>query len=201
VLFGVNGSRTEERRVLSLADAAHARAEARSNVFDEIFAHHYAPVLALVARVLGDRMSSEDVAQDAFIRLSEQPVLLARPDAEVAAWLRRVALNLAFNRLRSDRRARQRLERVAGLEVADHQEGASGPATLLVRQEEQATVRRVLADLPQRQRECLLLRHAGYSYAEIAAALEVAIGSVGVLLARAEHAFRANYERLGKERR
>jgi RNA polymerase sigma-70 factor (ECF subfamily) len=47
----------------------------------------------------------------------------------------------------------------------------------------------------------LLLRHAGYSYAEIAATLEVAVGSVGVLLARAEHAFRASYERLGYETR
>src|SRR4051794_2559886 len=99
-----------------MADAARARAEPRSDAFDEIFVRHYPPVLALVARVLGERMASEDVAQDAFIRLSEQPGLLARPDAEVAAWLRRVALNLAFNRLRSDRRARQRLERVAGLE-------------------------------------------------------------------------------------
>ena len=50
-----------------------------------------------------------------------------------------------------------------------------------------------LAALPERQRACLLLRHAGYSYAEIAATLDLAIGSVGVLLARGERAFRDAY--------
>jgi RNA polymerase sigma factor (sigma-70 family) len=58
-----------------------------------------------------------------------------------------------------------------------------------------AAVRRALAEVPERQRECLLLRHSGYSYAEIAETLGIAIGSVGVLLARAEHAFRTTYRR------
>jgi len=58
-----------------------------------------------------------------------------------------------------------------------------------------AAVRRALAEVPERQRECLLLRHSGYSYAEIAATLDLAVGSVGVLLARAEHTFRTTYRR------
>jgi RNA polymerase sigma-70 factor (ECF subfamily) len=41
----------------------------------------------------------------------------------------------------------------------------------------------------------LLLRHAGYSYAEIAASVGIAVGSVGVLLARAEQTFAATYRR------
>ena len=53
--------------------------------------------------------------------------------------------------------------------------------------------RRALNSLPERQRACLLLRHAGYSYAEIAATLDLAVGSVGVLLARGERAFREAY--------
>jgi DNA-directed RNA polymerase specialized sigma24 family protein len=36
-------------------------------------------------------------------------------------------------------------------------------------------------------------RYSGYSYAEIADTLGIAIGSVGVLLGRAEHAFRQRY--------
>jgi RNA polymerase sigma-70 factor (ECF subfamily) len=66
---------------------------------------------------------------------------------------------------------------------------------VLVRLEDQAEVRRALAEVPERQRECLLLRHSGYSYAEIAATLGIAVGSVGVLLARAEQAFGATYRR------
>jgi RNA polymerase sigma-70 factor (ECF subfamily) len=83
---------------------------------------------------------------------------------------------------------------VGRLEFTEAQ-SADSPAGLLLRLEDQAEVRRALAEVPERQRECLLLRHSGFSYAEIAATLDIAVGSVGVLLARAEHAFRASYRR------
>ena len=76
---------------------------------------------------------------------------------------------------------------------------ASNAAGQVERDEQRAAVRRALIDVPERQRECLLLRHSGYSYAEIAATLGIAVGSVGVLLARAENAFRLNYRRLEGE--
>jgi RNA polymerase sigma-70 factor (ECF subfamily) len=63
----------------------------------------------------------------------------------------------------------------------------------VLRAEQQRAVRQALASLPERQRAALLLRHAGYSYAEIAATLDLAVGSVGVLLARGERAFRDAY--------
>jgi RNA polymerase sigma-70 factor (ECF subfamily) len=55
------------------------------------------------------------------------------------------------------------------------------------------TVRRALLKLPQKQGQLLLLRHAGLSYKELAEALQVAPGSVGTLLARAEAAFERAY--------
>jgi RNA polymerase sigma factor (sigma-70 family) len=60
--------------------------------------------------------------------------------------------------------------------------------------EQQDAVRRALASLAPNQRDCLLLRHSGYSYAEIAATLEISPGSVGVFLARGERAFRSTYQ-------
>ena len=170
--------------------------------FDALFAQLYADLFGLVYRVIGDRMETEDTLQEAFFKLADEPDLQARPDGEVAAWLRRVGMNLAFNRLRSAKRARARLERVGRLEQTDAQptdNELASPAGLVVRHEERAAVRRALAGVPERQRECLLLRHSGYSYAEIAASLGIAIGSVGVLLARAEHAFRAHYRRLNTQ--
>jgi DNA-directed RNA polymerase specialized sigma24 family protein len=50
--------------------------------------------------------------------------------------------------------------------------------------------------LPERQAAALLLRHSGHSYREIATALGVAEGSVGVLLARGERAFRRAHEEM-----
>ena len=166
--------------------------------FDTLFQRFYSELFGLVYRVLGDRMEAEDTLQEAFLKLSDDGVVQARPDGEVGAWLRRVAINLAFNRLRSAKRARARLERVGRLDRNDEEPTDNemlGPAGVLIRTEEQATIRRALAEVPERQRDCLLLRHSGYSYAEIAMTLGIAVGSVGVILARAEHAFRATYRR------
>jgi len=167
--------------------------------FDALFAQFYPELFGLVYRVLGDRMETEDTLQDAFLKLADESDLQAQPDTEVGAWLRRVAMNLAFNRLRTSRRAQARLERVGRLEYSattPDETDLSGPSGTVVRHEERAAIRRALAEVPERQRECLLLRYSGYSYAEIAETLGIAIGSVGVLLARGEHAFRTQYRRL-----
>ena len=159
--------------------------------FDDLFGRLYPALFGLTYRLVGDRVEVEDVLQEAFLKLADHPVL-ARPDDEVAAWLRRVCLNLGSNRLRDRRRARERLERAGRLDLADAA-GERGPAAAVLRQEALTEVRRALARLPERQRDCLLLRHSGFSYAEVAATLGIAVGSVGVLLARAERAFREIY--------
>jgi RNA polymerase sigma-70 factor (ECF subfamily) len=161
--------------------------------FAAVFRERYRELYGLGYRLLGDHGEAEDVVQETFLKLDGHPVL-ERPDLEVAAWLRRVCLNTAYNRLRGQRRASARLDRAARADRADDEAGA-GPTPLLavLRAEQQQAVRRALASLPERQRACLLLRHAGYSYAEIAATLDLAVGSVGVLLARGERAFREAY--------
>src|SRR5437762_3048042 len=199
VLF-VNGQDDlAEQNVLNLADAPVSPTSSSAPTrFDSLFERFYTELFGLVYRVLGDRMETEDTLQEAFLKLADDAVLQGRPDPEVGAWLRRVAVNLAFNRLRSAKRAQARLERVGRLERRDEEPTDSellGPSGLAMREEEREAVRRALAEVPERQRECLLLRHSGYSYAEIALTLGLAVGSVGVLLARAEHAFRSTYRR------
>ncbi|GAC1319549.1 MAG: RNA polymerase sigma factor SigE [Chloroflexota bacterium] len=197
----VHGSHDQcahEAEMRSVSDV-QPRPAAETDRFDDLFARLYADLFRLTYRVLGDRMETEDCLQETFLKLADEPALLTQPDREVGAWLRRVALNAAFNRLRLSRRQRVRLDRVGRLERRDHDDDTDdGPPDLLVRAEEQALVRRILSSLPERQGACLLLRHSGYAYAEIAATLGIAPGSVGVLLARAEDAFRTVYRRHSK---
>lgn len=166
---------------------------------EAVFRRRYAEIAGLARRVLGDRAEAEDVAQETFAKLARHPVL-HRPDDEVAAWLRRVAVNASFNRARGRRRAKDVADRAARLEPAPAAEDAGSQLATVVRREEQTLVRAALASLPERQRACLLLRHSGYRYREIAEALGLAVGSVGVLLSRAERAFRATYEESNRER-
>lgn len=162
--------------------------------FAEVFHARYAEVVRLAGRILGDRAEAEDVAQETMGKLAEHEVL-ARPDDEVGAWLRRVSVNASFNRLRGRRRGDDRERRSAAADRPLLAPDTTGPQLAqLVRAEERDAVRAALARLPERQRACLLLRHSGYRYAEIALALGIAEGSVGVLLARGERAFRRHYE-------
>jgi RNA polymerase sigma-70 factor (ECF subfamily) len=175
---------------------AARQADDQARRFDDLFRRLCPRLYDLCHRLLGDRFEAEDVVQEAFLKLVDAAVL-ERPDGEVEAWLRRVCVNLAYNRHRGRRRGFERLQR-AGRLAPDGEagEGEGGdPLGSLLRLEERALVRRALWTLPERQRTCLLLRHAGYSYAEIAATCELAVGSVGVLLARAERTFRDSYRR------
>jgi len=196
--------------VLSGVDPMRA-AERSGRRFDDLFRQFYPRLIGLAERMLGDRTEAEDVLQEAFLRLARfgptddqhdqnegRGSLLDRPDEVVGAWLRRVVVNLSVNRLRDRRRAAERLERARRLDPTfdplRNPNDAGSPSQQVLRDEARAEVRAVLATLPERQRTCLLLRHAGHSYAEIAATLGIAIGSVGVYLARAERAFRVTYE-------
>lgn len=172
------------------------RARPVADRFGAVFRRRYAELVRLAARITGDAGEAEDIAQEALDRLSTHEVL-DRPDEEVAAWLRRVTINTSFNRLRARHRAVDREQRTAAAERPLHAVDPTGPQLAqLVRAEEQAQVRAALARVPERQRACLMLRHSGYRYAEIAAAVGVAEGSVGALLTRGERAFRRHYEEL-----
>ncbi|HEX3213691.1 MAG TPA: sigma-70 family RNA polymerase sigma factor [Actinomycetota bacterium] len=176
----------------AVRDETGARARERER-FAGVFRERYRELYGLGYRLLGDHGEAEDVVQETFLKLDGHPVL-ERPDPEVAAWLRRVCLNTAYNRLRGQRRAVARLDRAARADRAeDETDAGAAPLLDVLRAEQQRAVRRALNSLPERQRACLLLRHAGYSYAEIAATLDLAVGSVGVLLARGERAFREAY--------
>ena len=81
---------------------------------------------------------------------------------------------------------------MVGLQRADPLD----PRALVERADTQARFRLFVAQLKPRAAQLLILRHGGLSYADIAASLNVAPGSVGTLLARAEKKFERLYRRL-----
>jgi RNA polymerase sigma-70 factor (ECF subfamily) len=160
-----------------------------AEAFEILFLRHYTQVYRVLHHLVGSREEAEDLAQETFLALYHQPPA-ASAGATLIAWLCRVALNRGYNALRGQRRAQQRIERLAepAPQVDPHGE--------VLRAEDRARVRAAIAELPERQGQLLLLRYAGLAYGEIAEALGVAPGSIGTLLARAERAFADAYARL-----
>lgn len=162
--------------------------------FRAVFLQHYARIVSLLLRLLGDREHAEEVANDAFWRLYRQPAL--QVDGNVSGWLYRTATNLGIDVLRSTARRRQH-EDTAGRQ---HQQATpDGPLDDLLREEKCRRVRQVLALIRPAQAQLLLLRSCGFSYKELSDALEVKPASIGTMLNRAEEEFRQHYLALHPE--
>ena len=149
---------------------------------DVVFRRDYQVVVGVAARVLGARHEAEDVAQEAFLSFNRSTV----PANEARGWLCVAAAHTALNHLRSGRRRMAREDAVA----VGHDAVVPDVADAVVTSEERARVRAALAQLPRTQAVALVLRHSGLSYAEVAAALDLSINSVGTTVRRAESALR-----------
>ena len=161
--------------------------------FEAVFTRHWSRVYGLLFRLVGERAEAEDLALEVFWRCYQHPPTVAEQE-KLGGWLYRVALRLGYNALRAARR-RQQYEESAGRQenLAKGSQDAEGQ---LIQTEQRQQVRRVLAGMKPRFAQVLILRYAGCSYAEIAAALKIAPGSVGTLLARAEAEFQQRFEQL-----
>jgi len=156
--------------------------------FRVVFLQHYARIVAILVRLLGDRSPAEEVANDAFWRLYRQPAL--QFEGNVGGWLYRTATNLGIDALRASGRRRQ-YEGTAGRLVEGRT--AAGPLDDLLREEKCRRVRSVLASIKPTQAQLLILRASGLSYKKLADALDVKMSGIGTMLIRAEEEFRNRY--------
>lgn len=148
---------------------------------------HLDRVVGLAARVLGDRVEAEDVAQEAFLRFWRDAPSW-RAGTPVGPWLYRVAHNLCVDRLR-----RRRFQAdPPSAEVPDTQ---PGPLEAVQQGQTAAVVRVELDRLPERQRTAITLVHQ-LDLGNIAAAgiMGISVDAVESLLARGRRTLR---KRLG----
>lgn len=107
------------------------------------------------------------------------------------AWLYKVATNTGYNYLRKQKNLIR--QEVTGMEYVLAQRFEDPTARSL----EILTVRDALENLSWRDRTCLLMKHSGYSYAEISEVLGIEKSSVGTILVRAQEKFRRELEGKG----
>src|SRR5262252_6873854 len=127
------------------------------------------PLYNVVYRWLWDRMESQDVVQEAFLRCWRARDRIRAEGFK--AFVFRTALNLAANR-----RRRRKLWRLVPLDLlSDELRGAANGEPALSRR-----MQRAIDELPERLKRVLLLCElAGMSYGEVAAVTGVREGTVG----------------------
>lgn len=160
----------------------------KAEAYEKLFVKYRQRVFASAWRLLRDEDAALDVLQDAYIRAYEQLENL-KGEGRFFPWLRRIAVNLALDRLRHTRR---------GVEVSlnekwgpDAEEGEDRAAAFMDRNPDQSPARNAevsefssamseaLLKLSDAHRAVFMLHAAeGMSYKEIAQALGCNIGTV-----------------------
>lgn len=143
-------------------------------LLDRLYRTHAPAALRFALMLTGERELSEDLVQEAFVRVAAKLDTLREPDA-FAAYLTRAVANLAKSHFRHQQVV-ARHERTLDLnELVVHPVDILARDTLLV----------ALRRLPIRQRAVIVLRYYNdASNEEIARVLDIPVGTVKSLLSR-----------------
>jgi len=163
-----------------------------ARAFEELVISHQHRVFGVALRMLGNAAEAEEVAQEAFLR-AHRAIGSFRGEAKLSTWLYGIASRLCLNRLAGGER---RLVRGGEAELERLAESGADPAADLERSEVEQALHRAIAELPEERRIVVVLRDLeGLSYEEIAAALELELGTVRSRLHRARMDLKDKLER------
>lgn len=192
----------DELGTLPDADVVRLAQQGRELAFRELVRRYERPVFSLVFRMVRDRETAEDLAQDAFIKVLNH-IDKYSPEFKFSSWLFKIANNVAIDHLR-----RRRIETIsmdgnpnattaAEVEASTIELGADQESALdeLEAKELGSAIERAIASLRPEYRACIMLRHVeGRSYEEIAATLDLPLGTVKTYIHRARHELRKALE-------
>ena len=176
------------------SDAALLEASARrvQAAFAVLVSRYYKDVYRVVWRISGGHADTQDITQEAFMRLWAKPDQLREAKA-LKGWLLRVASNLVMDRFRQ--KPMQELE--AASAVTD---GAPSADELLSLADVSKTVDAAIAQLPDRQKLALTLVHFEQMTNIAAAAnMEISVDALESLLARSRRAMKKLLGPRGKQ--
>ncbi|HEV2704972.1 MAG TPA: sigma-70 family RNA polymerase sigma factor [Pyrinomonadaceae bacterium] len=169
-----------------------------ASAFDRLVEERSGDIYALLYRLTEDREEARDLTQETFLQAFRN-IAHFRGDADLRTWLYRIAVNQARNRWRWWRR-RHRDQTFSldaprgngsgedagltiGAQLSDRREG--DPEQLALARERERVLLAALHSLSRVYREVVVLRDIeGLSYEEVAAALEISVGTVKSRLSR-----------------
>ncbi|MCU7959922.1 MAG: RNA polymerase sigma factor RpoE [gamma proteobacterium symbiont of Bathyaustriella thionipta] len=162
------------------------------SAYDLLVRKYQNRVVSLIRRYVRNPMDAEDVAQEAFIK-AYRALANFRGDSAFYTWLYRIAINTAKNWLVSQGRRPP----LADVDYADAEsmdesgrfsENAS-PERMALQAEIVDNIQQVVDHLPQDLRTAITLREAeGFSYEDIAEAMDCPVGTVRSRIFRARDA-------------
>jgi len=167
--------------------------EEKDKTFHYLYESCFPLVMRVSYRITGSEAASEDICQEAFIRLYERLDKFKSED-DVKFWLIRVVKNLSLNSEKKRKNEYRLVERI-GNENSDASEPSSDIS--LLKSESVSQVQQALKKLPHNLRTVIVLReYEGFSYRDIAKSLKISESNVKIRAYRARQILQSI---LGKE--
>jgi RNA polymerase sigma-70 factor (ECF subfamily) len=161
--------------------------------FEQLVAERSADVYALLYRLTSEPEEARDLTQETFLR-AFQAIGRFRGDADLKTWIYRIAINQARNRWRWWRRRKRDMTVSLDAPVGEQEQplvarlqstDAINPEEATMAREREGQLHEALNALRRAYREAVILRDIeGFTYEEIAATLQISIGTVKSRLSR-----------------
>lgn len=166
------------------------QANNRQHAFSILMARHLDKVRALAWRTLQSHADTDEVAQEVFLKIWHKPDRFKPGKAKFSTWLFRVTLNACI-----DRQRKTKTVPIEPFETVLRDEKPTPEQALSKDQQNQQRGERVnnaLQNLPDRQRQAIILSHfEGISNIEAAQILDTSVEAVESLLGRARRSLKA----------
>jgi RNA polymerase sigma-70 factor (ECF subfamily) len=198
----------------AVADSAEARPSAETQfierlrageaaAFDLLVTERSGDIYALLYRLTEDPEEARDLTQETFLQ-AFRSIAHFRGDADLRTWLYRIAVNQARNRWRWWRRRRRGM--TVSLDATDEthelslatrlfDEHEPDPEARTLAHEREEILLAAVRTLARPYREAVVLRDVeGLSYEEVAAALDISVGTVKSRLSRGRTELRRKLE-------
>jgi len=173
--------------------------QGKESAYRELLARYERPVFSLVFRMVRDRETAEDLAQETFVKVLNN-IDRYSPDFKFSSWLFKIANNLTIDHLR-----RRRVDTISieGAPDAVTAESAKATSITIASQDESPlaelesrelgqAIERAIGKLRPEYRACIMLRHVeDRSYEEIAEIVKLPLGTVKTYIHRARQELRA----------
>jgi len=152
-----------------------------------LYTRYGAMVYAMALRVLGNTASAEEVTQDIFVKVWNQPARWNGDLGRLSSWLLASTRNAAIDRLRHEHRQWRALDPEPPSEELVGEEALANDPLWADGQ----LLRQILTTLPYQQRQLIELAfYGGHTHSELAQMLELPLGTVKTRLRAAIQALR-----------
>jgi RNA polymerase sigma-70 factor, ECF subfamily len=170
-------SRTEDIHKLADEELMQLVQDGSSRAFELVYDRHGGAAFSLAYRMVGDRVTAEDISQEAFLSIWRSRLRYEPARGSVRTWVLGVVHHRAVDALRRNLVHERRRSGIEGLE--ERQQAPELTDVEAARREEARHVRSALEALPEDQCRVIELAYfGGFSHSQIADMLEMPIGTV-----------------------